>query len=83
MSSGKGRKNSGNLKKNLVENVEFFIIWRFPFPDGESAKGGLDTFPIYIVKRRCVPVLIQEWIMMFGFLDQSFVKARSHGCGGW
>jgi hypothetical protein len=34
MSSGKGRKNSGNLPKNLVENVEFFfIIWRFPFPD--------------------------------------------------
>jgi hypothetical protein len=49
---------------------------------GASAKGGLDTFPIYIVKRRCIPVLIQEWIMTFGFLDQSFAKARSRGCGG-
>jgi hypothetical protein len=33
MSLGKGRKNSGNLQKKLVENAEFFIIWRFPFPD--------------------------------------------------
>jgi hypothetical protein len=33
VSSGKGHKNSGNLQKILVENAEFFIIWRFPFPD--------------------------------------------------
>ncbi len=46
MSSGKGRKNSGNLQKKLVENAEFFIIWRFPFPD--EASGSL---------HRCILVL--------------------------
>jgi hypothetical protein len=25
-----GTEKSGNLKKKLAQNVEFFIIWRFP-----------------------------------------------------
>jgi hypothetical protein len=33
VSLGKGHKNSGNLQKKIVQNAQFFIIWRFPFPD--------------------------------------------------
>jgi hypothetical protein len=49
---------------------------------GESAKGGLYTFPVNIIKHSSLPIGWEEGVMPFRFLDQPFAESGSSACGG-